>query len=417
MAGMDGIATGEAIHALGLTPPPHLLIVTAYGREEVFSMARSAGFDEVLVKPVAGSVLFDTLLRLIGPAHAAPERAAEPAAAGEPPPHFDGQRVLVVEDNALNRQVAAELLADFGLQIEVAEDGAEALRKIEAAPPALVFMDMQMPVMDGLEATRRLRADPRWARLSVVAMTANAMEQDRQVCLAAGMNDFVPKPIDPQQLARVLKQWLSPARTQAPPASPPTAVETLSLPGIDIADGLAHCGGNRQRYLAALRRFRDEHGEDAQRIAEALARGQRDEAQRMAHTLKGLCGLVGARDAADAARRMEDAAREGGADAEALLAALRETLAPTLAALLQLPAELPEQAGSTSSKPGPASSETLQRLSALLAGAEAEALEFWRQHAAEFRPALADRHEAIGHAIQRFEFARALRLIQGGDAA
>ena len=211
MPGMDGIELAARIRKMGLTETPQMLMVTAYGREEVMRAARTQGIESVLIKPVNASVLFDTLMQ-----------PAENTATGErPEPHpapgndvlpeaIRGAQVLLVEDNELNQLVAAELLRDAGFVVDVAGNGQMALEMLETKRYDVVLMDMQMPVMDGETATRRLRADARYADLPVVAMTANALETDRQRCFAAGMNDHVAKPIEPAVLWAALARWIRP---------------------------------------------------------------------------------------------------------------------------------------------------------------------------------------------------------------
>ena len=416
MAGMDGVATGEAIRALGLTPAPHLIIITAYGREEVFREANQAGFEDVLMKPVGASVLFDSLSRVLMPASA---RASSPAVAAVGPaalPRFDGARVLLVEDNRLNQEVAVELLGLFGVAVTVAADGAEALRHLDDASPDLVFMDMQMPVMDGLEATRRLRAQPRFAALPVVAMTANAMEADRQRCFDVGMNDFVAKPIDPDRLGAVLSRWLpaslASATRAAPRAPGPTDGEprSLDLPGIDVRDGLARRNGSLPRFLETLRSFREAHADDPARIDAALERGDRESAHRLAHTAKGLCALIGARGAAEAAEVLEAALAAPDGDAAAERAAFRATLGPVMAGIAALPA-----ASSASRPADPAAdddADVVQHLVDRLEAGDAVALQAWKAHRELFLRRFPERHAEIQSAIERFDFAGAIALLR-----
>ena len=219
MPGMDGIEAARRMGALPLSRTPRRVIVTAYGREEVFHEAEGAGLEAVLVKPVSPSLLFDTTIRaLVGEARPAPEAAGE-----APSPRADaslgrlrGARVLLVEDNELNQQVALELLGAAEVAVDLATNGEEAVRRVQESPYGLVLMDLQMPVMDGFEATRRIRALPGFEKLPILAMTANAMAGDRERSLAAGMNDHVTKPIDPDALFEALLQWLP----EGPPASP-----------------------------------------------------------------------------------------------------------------------------------------------------------------------------------------------------
>ena len=202
MPGLDGIETGKRIRALpNIVVRPHLIMVTAYGREEVLKQAEENAFASVLIKPVTPSMLFDSAIEALG---AGREMVGE-AQAG---PALElgrlrGARVLLVEDNELNREVALGLLADARLSIDVAENGEAAVRMVSANKYDLVLMDMQMPVMDGIAATRAIRSKPQLASVPIVAMTANVMAADREKCIEAGMNDHVAKPIDPDELFRV----------------------------------------------------------------------------------------------------------------------------------------------------------------------------------------------------------------------
>jgi two-component system sensor histidine kinase/response regulator len=206
MPKINGIETCKRLLALPtLDRPPHLVMVTAYGREEVMKQAEHAGIENVLVKPVTSSTLFDTTLSVLRTDHEAP-------AVGRIAPSLDmararGTKVLLVEDNEINQEVALGQLEDAEVEVDVADNGEIAVRMVRENDYDLVFMDMQMPVMDGIEATRLIRSDPRFERLPIVAMTANAMAADRDRCLEAGMNDHIAKPIDPDQLLQVLLRW------------------------------------------------------------------------------------------------------------------------------------------------------------------------------------------------------------------
>jgi len=240
MPGMDGIEAARRIEAMPLAVKPRRIIVTAYGREEVFHEAQGAGLDGVLVKPVSPSLLFDTTIRALAGETPPRSPAAAPAVPAAAPSlaRLRGARVLLVEDNDLNQQVAMELLGAAEVEVDLATNGEEAVRRVEAGTYDLVLMDLQMPVMDGVEATRRIRTLPGRAGLPVLAMTANAMAGDRERSLAVGMNDHITKPIDPDALFEALLRWLP---ERAVPADPLAAV-----PGLDVADGLRRVLGRRE---------------------------------------------------------------------------------------------------------------------------------------------------------------------------
>jgi two-component system sensor histidine kinase/response regulator len=203
MPNLDGIETCKRIIDLpDLPTTPRLVMVTAYGREEVLKRAEDGGIENVLVKPVTSSTLFDTTLAVL---QASDETRS--TALSAPSLDMAGTRVLLVEDNEINQEVALGQLEDAKVQVDVAENGEIAVRMVQDNDYDLVLMDMQMPIMDGIEATRVIRADPRFGALPIIAMTANAMAVDRDRCLEAGMNDHIPKPIDPDELFRILAQW------------------------------------------------------------------------------------------------------------------------------------------------------------------------------------------------------------------
>jgi len=311
MPGLDGIETGKCIHALpNLSRPPHLVMVTAYGREEVLRKAEQSHFEDVLIKPVTPSMLFDAVIQALtdgqGP-------SGEPQATA-PEANFSsirGARVLLVEDNELNREVALGLLEDAHLTIDQAENGAVAIELLSKRDYDLVLMDMQMPVMDGISATKAIRSNPRFATLPVIAMTANAMDRDREMCIAAGMNDHLAKPVDPDKLFGLLLRWIPPRVAAAATASASGADSSsggdLIIPGIETAVALKRTGGNRKRYESLLQRFADSQSRVLDDIRAALAANDCPTAQRFAHSLKGASANLGANALAEAAAAAESA--------------------------------------------------------------------------------------------------------------
>jgi two-component system sensor histidine kinase/response regulator len=352
MPGMDGLETARRIRALGLVTTPMFLMVTAYGREEILKEAESAGFQNVLVKPVNASVLFDTTMGVLG------GRRPEPP--GDAPQPVDGPdqrlaalrgaRILLVEDNEINQQVAREMLQDCGFVVDVAENGEVALGLVQKFPYDLVFMDMQMPVMDGVAATREIRRNEKLELLPIVAMTANAMEQDRRKCMEAGMNDFLIKPIDPQEMTTILARWLRPRRAAVAPPAPallalrpmppvPAAASPNGLPqgiaGLDTVLGLSRMMGKKTLYLAMLRRYVAGQQEVVREIRQALASGDAATAERLAHTTKAVSANVGATFVQERAAELEAAMRQHveAAQLEPLVLALEQPMSQLLAAL------------------------------------------------------------------------------------
>ena len=354
MPGMDGMETARRIRSLGLATTPMFLMVTAHGREEVLKEAEGAGIQNVLVKPVNASILFDTTMGALGG-----RRLEQPPGADQPGSGVDerlaalrGARILLVEDNDINQQVARELLEDAGLVVDVADNGQIALELVQKFSYDLVFMDMQMPVMDGVTATREMRKQDRLEHLPIVAMTANAMEQDRRKCMDAGMNDFLIKPIDPQDMWTILVRWVRPRRAAPAAAAAPQPAQAQpaatiqgsaaandglpqGVPGLDTALGLSRMMGKKPLYLAMLRRYAVGQQDVVRDIRQALAAGEAATAERLAHTTKAVSGNVGATLIQERATALEAALRQGqGAQqVEPLLAELEAPMSELLTAL------------------------------------------------------------------------------------
>jgi signal transduction histidine kinase/DNA-binding response OmpR family regulator len=387
MPGLDGIETGKRIRALpNITLRPHLVMVTAYGREEVLKQAEDNSFANVLIKPVTPSMLFDSAIGVLGADH---EKTQEVRSG----PTLDlarlrGARVLLVEDNELNQEVALGLLKDAQLTIDLAQNGEVAVRLVGEQKYDLVLMDMQMPVMDGITATKTIRGNPQLRALPIVAMTANVMASDREKCIEAGMNDHVAKPIDPDELFGVLLRWIKPREgngssaeavlTAQAPQTPATAseTETLQIAGIDTKSALRRTGGNRRRYEFLLGKFAESQAGAVEDIRAALAAGDVPTAERAAHSLKGAAGNLGATALADVAAKAE-AAIKAGEGFEAALDSLTPALRTVVEAInLALPGgQLSEAAGERSSDPTIVA-EPLARLKKLLKSDDGSAAEF-----------------------------------------
>jgi CheY-like chemotaxis protein len=238
-----------------------------------------------------------------------------------------GAKVLLVEDNEINQQVAKEILEQAGLVVGIANNGEEAVQKIKAETYEAVLMDIQMPVMGGFEATQEIRKDGRFKELPIIAMTAHAMAGDREKSLAAGMNDHVIKPIDPDELFSALLRWIKPGERGVPRAENRRAIpeekeEDLllpELPGGSVASGLERVGGNKQLYAKLLCKFKEGQEKAVEQIKAALQSGDVETAVRLAHTVKGVSGNLGAETLYHAAAELEKAIKEGKETIDPLL--------------------------------------------------------------------------------------------------
>ena len=354
MQEMDGLETARRMGALALAHRPCIVMVTAYGREDLLEDARQAGALDLLTKPLIASSLFNALItHLSRDRHSAPptvSRSAQAVTHQQDAARLAGARVLLVEDNALNRELATALLSDAGLHCDVAENGTIALERLSQAAYDLVLMDMQMPVMDGLEATREIRQQARHDDLPIVAMTANALATDRDRCLAAGMNDFLTKPIDPEQLLATLGRWITPAPAVPPVGEGHVAADThththiepdtqAAIPGLDIATGLRLAGGKISLYRKLLGYFVTTQQDVIARIEAAFESNDHPTILRLVHTLKGVSAQVGAETVRSLAEQLERALRDNAALAvvedikSELSAALGHQLAAIAAAL------------------------------------------------------------------------------------
>jgi two-component system, sensor histidine kinase and response regulator len=423
MPGMDGIETAEKIQGLGLAAPPRIAIITAYGREDVIREAEERGIESVLIKPLSPSILFDTAMHLLRPKGreaATASQAAQSSPPGQAQGSLTGIRILLVEDNEENRQVASEILSVVGCRIEVALNGEEAIKKTSETPYDIVLMDVQMPVMDGLAATRAIRADARFAKLPIVAMTANAMKEDKERCMAAGMDDYVTKPIDPDELFATIRRFAA-GKGAVPPFVRPTdgaVVAPPSIPGIDVESGLKRVLGNLTLYVDLLKRFSEGQRGIPSKIRDALGDGDRALAERLAHTLKGVAGNIGADGAQAAAGDLESSISHGMPDAESarLVNALQPILDGTVERIDAFLAETARAAPAGRKRPstGLPPGQIAARLRDYARGNDVEALEFFasarEELAAAFGVAETDK---LGTALRGFDFKAALELLGG----
>ncbi|MEW5757355.1 MAG: ABC transporter substrate-binding protein [Pseudomonadota bacterium] len=333
--------------------------------------------------------------------------------------HNAGARLLLVEDNAVNREVALELLHSVGLQVDTAADGREALAKARSGAYDLVLMDIQMPVMDGLEATRAIRATPGWEHTPIVAMTANTFTEDRQACLAAGMNDFVAKPVDPQQFYGTLSRWL-PGRGMTPRTGAagecPPPEELMAIHGLDPRRGLEVLQGRQDTYRRLLRRYAADHAGDVTRLREHLAAGARAQAERLAHALKGSSATLGAVAVQAMASDLEAAIAAGAAPQQ--IDQLAETLEQELHSLISaLRAVLPAALADSQCTVDWANvRQLLTELEPLLACANMEANLQVEAHGTLLKMAFGPLGEELEHQIERFLYPEALETLRRAQA-
>jgi PAS domain S-box-containing protein len=333
MPDMDGLEACQRIRdASRSAAPPVLIMVSAFGRDQMIRRSRELGVqpDAFLDKPITASTLHDTVAALyasgqgqaLAPRHL-PEHDRPRVAA------LAGVRILVVEDNPVNLLVAREILVKMGAEVEGAANGLEALRWFdhEDVHFDIILMDVQMPEMDGYQATRRLRQNPRGRDLPIIAITANAMASDREKCLAAGMNDYIAKPFDIDQIGEMLLRWIGRKPLAPRRFEPVEAVGPIpTIEGLDLAFALERLGGDRSLLLRFLRAFGENYRKTPDDLLEAVEAGKTDLAERLAHSLKGAALQVGAREVITVAGGIERAVAAGVPAAALEIDRLRSTL-------------------------------------------------------------------------------------------
>jgi len=421
MPGLDGVETARRIRAdSSLKSMPAIIIVTAFGREEVRSEAERAGVNGFLIKPVNQSTLIDALVEIFAPEQMTAAREAAETTAYD----LNGLRVLLAEDNAINQQIAVELLEGVGVAVDVVNNGREAVDKLLATGGNirydLVLMDLQMPEMDGYQATARIRAEPSLADLPIIAMTAHAMAEERDRCLAAGMRAHITKPIDPELLYHTLTQFYLPGQAAAVPAKPIDRASSpdslLEIDGLDVADGLRRVAGNVKLYRSLLGQFVEQQADVVSAVRAGLECQDFALVERLVHTLKGVSGNLGAKSISKLAAELEGSLKNrkvgsldgalSGMDIELaqIIEAIRNSLATRTA-------ETPRRVSA------PDLTETvtlLKQIRQLLANDDGAALDFLLEARERIDGIISDADlNALQQAVSDFDFTAALGCLTG----
>jgi PAS domain S-box-containing protein len=432
---MNGMECTRQIQ-LKFNPAPPVLMMTAHGREEATAHANELAvqLSGVLTKPITATRLVESIGAAFGKTIVArTDKREDRERAKEAMVRLAGAHVLLAEDNEMNQELATELLGKANIAVTLARNGQEALDLLERAGPFDgVLMDCQMPIMDGYTAARAIRAQSKWQALPIVAMTANAMSGDRDKVLEAGMNDHIAKPLNVQQMFITMAQWITPANpAPAPAAGIAMDMETESasnIPGeedaltwldtlanIDGRAGLASVGGSVSLYRKMLRKFRQDQGGFAQLFRAARTVDDTETATRIAHTLRGTAGTIGARQVQAAAAALEQACRSGAGHAQ--IDELQKRVVDALDAALATLAPLALEEAAAPAAPAldnTAMRNELAQLKTLLIESDAAALVLAQRLSRQARgTALEAPLHTIAQATEEFDFDQALQTFEG----
>lgn len=310
--GMNGIELVKSINHFKLKKPPSSILFSNVSQDELSNEAKKQGIEHILTKPVNASVLFEVILSIfnldtttsgeIDRVEVAPKSRISLE-------KIKGSKILVAEDNLLNQQIAQELLTDEGFKVTIANNGKEAVDLVNNEDFDVVLMDMQMPEMDGLEATMKIRETFASDTLPILAMTANASEEDRDKCLKAGMDAHITKPIDPEVLMSELCKWITPKdideKVQEPPKKAQSNNAIVAIDGIDIKAALRVVAGKQSLLNKMLTTFVADQSQATDAIKDALQNKDNELAKRLAHTLKGTAASIGAMQLQEIAAKIE----------------------------------------------------------------------------------------------------------------
>ncbi|MDP3521207.1 MAG: PAS domain S-box protein [Hydrogenophaga sp.] len=422
---LDGLETLDRLPAAGLSPMPAVIMVTSHAREEAMQNAGANGVrpKAILTKPVTASTLLEAMGEALGKGVVLESRSHQKADARRE--HMDalrGSRVLLVEDNDMNQELAMELLGQAGIDVVLANNGQEAL-DVLARDTRFdgILMDCQMPVMDGYTASRHIRADAALAHIPIVAMTANAMAGDREKVMEAGMLDHIAKPLNVENMFATMARWMVSVKSAKAPASVPlapsvTAVTGLSpITGLDTQRGLTTTMDNPALYRRLLLKFRDGQRDFGALFAAARRGSDATAPARVAHTLKGTAGNIGAVDVEAAAGRLERLCLDGGSgsDIEVACQHVLSVLDPLMTGLDALDSAAP--AATTPSATGGQVTDwtsRLRKLRHLLEACDSDATLLLEELEQEAKGGpLAQALKPVTRAVADFDFDRALEVL------
>jgi PAS domain S-box-containing protein len=344
MPGLNGVEMIEKIHAGGKCQDLKIILMTAFGTSRDAEDLKEDMVDAFLLKPIKQSALFDTIISLFAE-DGSVEALTDSRVITYQSIHKEkvrGAYLLLVEDNPINQQVAVEILSEAGIVVDTAKDGREGIEAIRGRNYDGVLMDVQMPGMDGFEATRLIRNEEKYTNLPIIAMTANAMKGDKEKCIAAGMNDYVAKPIDLDQFFSTLKNWIVPGehpeiqerlaallKKGEPEKQGETEFSFLDggIDGLEIDNALQRLGGNKKLYRDLLSDFVRNYNGAVEKVRDSLEKGDYETAKRLAHTLKGVAGNIGAVQVFEQAKLLDEAIAAGEiTNDDILLDAVEESL-------------------------------------------------------------------------------------------
>ncbi len=384
LPGKSGIEICREINNMSGAPAlPGVILLTAYAEED----ARKAGEDipqikKYLSKPVLPSVLLDSIMTSLGKkTMQKPRKIRHDGKLEEIKQKLAGARILLVEDNKINQEVAVELLESSGITVALAENGLEALEALDREEFDGVLMDCQLPLMDGYEATEKIREQSRFSDLPVIAMTANVLSGDREKAMRHGMNDHIGKPINPVDFFTTIAKWVTPANPlpsagRLPSASLPEK-EIPELAHLDRDRGLKVVQNSKSAYLKILSQFAGLYRDFGKAFSEALGSTQPEEAVRLAHSLKGSAGNIGADALHGEASLLEAVCREspGSPAAEEQFHRVAELLEPLVEEILQkIPSPPPEGKETTLKADVNLRGELMERIRQLLKESDTEVL-------------------------------------------
>ncbi len=401
----------------GMLTTPIILLSSA---DHLMKQQEIVGIDGYLIKPITRSHLLDTVLQILGKETISSELAHKQIDASKTFQGLSGSLVLLVEDHEINQMVAREILQGLGIQVIIAENGQQAIEKVSQYPFNAVLMDIQMPEMDGYEATRRIRQNPRFSieKLPIIAMTAHALSGEREKAIQIGLNDYIAKPIDVGLLTNVLLRWIAPNwESQQPFVEKQIATATPTLATHQVLDtqtALARLGNQQGLYLRLLAMLRDNHANLGYQIRAAIQENDLEVAHRLAHTLKGLAASVGAKELSECARELELSLAHSQTEnlslqTDTVISLFQTTLSAAEKILQSAP---PDSAHQTEKIESSKLKEQIESLKILLAESNAEAVNQIDRLQKGLNEELSGELTSIQKRIQQYDFENALRELQ-----